>query len=405
MAEIEDFSWRADAHAYKLQFYITMKIKSKFTLYNIIMLITPILLIGVISVCFLIIFILKYPVEELNITRASMIDPFVFSQALGEFFKSNPGAIGYVTLWMSICVVLLVVSTTATTHFMTKSIEKPIKDLAQAAEFIRAGNLNFEVMGSDYDEIDVLCNNFDAMRRELKMAEEREKYMKRERSMLLANISHDLKTPVTSIKGYIEGIRDGIADTPEKMSRYLDTIHAKAEVIDDMVNNLSTFSKLELSRLTFDFENGDINAFLRGFIEDCRLDFEKNGVNLVNNISQEKAVVKLDYEKMSRVFSNIIDNAVKYRNEKNPTLEVTTFMRDNGVYICISDNGIGIEEKELQNVFEGFYRVDSSRSIKGSGLGLGIVKQIVEKHSGKIWLKSDGLGMGTTAVVYLPIVG
>lgn len=380
-----------------------MKIKSKFTLYNIIMLITPILLIGVISVCFLIIFILKFPVEELNITRTSMLDPFVFSQALGEFFKGNPDAIGYVMLWLFLCVVLLVASTTIATHFMTKSVERPINDLAAAADYIRGGNLNFEVMGSDYDEIDRLCTNFDTMRRELKMAQERENYMKKERSMLLANISHDLKTPVTSIKGYVEGIRDGVADTPEKMNKYLDTIYAKAKVIDDMVNNLSTFSKLELSRMTFDFETGDINVFLRGLVEDYRLDMEKNGVELVSNISDETVAVKIDYEKMSRVFSNIIDNAVKYRNENNPMLEVTTFTRDNGVYVCISDNGIGIEEKELKNVFEGFYRVDSSRSIKGSGLGLGIVKQIVEKHGGKIWLKSEGLGKGTTAIVYLPI--
>ena len=380
-----------------------MKIKSKFTLYNIIMLITPILLIGVISVCFLIIFILKFPVEELNITRASMLDPLVFSQALGEFFKGNPDAIGYVVLWLFLCVVLLVVSTTVATHFMTKSVEKPINDLAKAADYIRDGNLNFEVMGSDYDEIDKLCTNFDTMRKELKMAQERESYMKKERSMLLANISHDLKTPVTSIKGYVEGIRDGIADTPEKMNRYLDTIYAKARVIDDMVNNLSMFSKLELSRMTFDFEEGDINVFLRGLVEDYRLDMEKNGVELVSNISDETAIVKIDYEKISRVLSNIIDNAVKYRNENNPMLEISTFTRDNSVYVCISDNGIGIEEKELKNVFEGFYRVDSSRSIKGSGLGLGIVKQIVEKHGGKIWLKSEGLGKGTTAIIYLQI--
>ena len=381
-----------------------MKIKSKFTLYNIIMLITPILLIGVISVCFLIIFILKFPVEELNITRASMLDPFVFSQALGEFFKGNPGAIWYVVLWVFICVSLIVASTTIATSLMTKSVERPINDLAAAADYIRGGNLNFEVMGSDYDEIDRLCTNFDTMRRELKMAQERESYMKKERSMLLANISHDLKTPVTSIKGYVEGIRDGVADTPEKMNRYLDTIYAKAEAIDDMVNNLSMFSKLELSRMTFDFETGDINVFLRGLAEDYRLDIEKNGVELVNKIPQETAIVKIDYEKMSRVFSNIIDNAVKYRSDNKPVLEITTFMRDKGVYVCISDNGIGIEEKELQNVFEGFYRVDSSRSIKGSGLGLGIVKQIVEKHGGKIWLNSEGLGKGTTAIVYLPIV-
>ncbi len=382
-----------------------MKIKNKFALYNFIMLITPIILIGVISVCFLIIFILKYPVEELNITRASMIDPFIFSQALGEFFKNNPGAVCYAILWAVICIVLIVTSTTVTTRLLTRSIEGSITDLSRAAESIRSGNLDFEVMGSDYDEINTLCTSFDAMRKELKYANEREKYMKKERSMLLANISHDLKTPITSIKGYIEGIRDGVASTPEKMNRYLDTVYAKAEAIDDMVNNLSIFSKLELSRLTFNFEQSDFNSFLRNFIEGYKIDFEKNGIRFTDNISDTNAPVKIDYEKLGRVFSNIIDNAVKYGDTSEPSIEISTFISDGGVYACVSDNGIGISPDELKNVFEGFYRVDSSRSIKGSGLGLGIVKQIVEKHGGKIWLKSEGVGKGTTAVVYLPTIG
>lgn len=380
-----------------------MKIKNKFALYNIIMLVAPIVSIGVISVCFLIVFILKYPVNELDITRAALLDPFVFSQALGEFFKSNPGAVCYVILWIVICTILIILSTTITTSLMTRSIEKSIKELSHAAENIRFGNLDFEVMGSDYDEIDNLCASFDAMRRDLKHAAEREKYMKKERSMLLANISHDLKTPITSIKGYIEGIRDGVASTPEKVNRYLDTIYSKAKVIDETVNNLSEFSKLELSRLTFDFQTGDFNEFLRGFIENYKVDFEKNGICLKNDISFDKAMVKLDYEKMGRVFSNIIDNAVKYGDSDAPKLKINTFLSDGGVYAYVSDNGIGIEENELRNVFEGFYRVDNSRSIKGSGLGLGIVKQIVEKHGGKVWLQSEGIGKGTTAVVYLPL--
>ena len=109
-----------------------MKIKSKFAIYNIIMLITPILLIGVISVCFVLIFILKFPVEELNISRPSMFDPYVFSQAVGEFFKSNPSAIFYVVLWLTICVLFVVLSTTVATRLMTKSIEHSINDLAKA---------------------------------------------------------------------------------------------------------------------------------------------------------------------------------------------------------------------------------------------------------------------------------
>lgn len=381
-----------------------MKIRNKFAFYNIIMLITPILLIGVISVCFLIIFIMKFPVEELNISRASLLDPYVFSKALGEFFDGNPEAIVYMLIWSVICIFILIVTISVTAYFMTRSIEKPIKELAKAADSIKNGNLDFEVMGSDYDEVDKLCSSFDGMRCELKRAKEQEKYMQSERSMLLANISHDIKTPVTSIRGYIDGIRDGIADTPEKMNRYLDTISAKAKTIDDMVNNLSMFSKLELSRLTFEFEFGDINEFLRNFIEDYRLDIEEKGIRLEENIGKNCALVKIDYEKISRVFSNIVDNAVKYRNEKNPEISISSVTADGGVYIYVTDNGIGIDSEKINNVFESFYRVDTSRSIKGSGLGLGIAKQIVEKHGGRMWLKSDGVGKGTTAVVYLPLV-
>ena len=380
-----------------------MKIKRKFALYNIIMLITPIVLIGVISICFLVVFIMKYPVNELNITRAALLHPSVFSQALGEFFKRNPSAILYCVIWAFICVTLVVLSTTIVTHFMSKSVEKPISELSRAADHVRNGHLDFEVLGSDYDEINALCGSFDAMRCELKRARAVEENMKHERSMLLANISHDLKTPVTSIKGYVDGIRDGVADTKEKLERYLDTISAKADAIDDMVNNLSVFSRLELSKMVFNFETADINELLRSFIADYKLDIEKHGVTLTEHISDETARVRLDREKMSRVFSNITDNAVKYRSAAAPTLEISSIARDKGVYISFTDNGIGIDESEIKKVFEGFYRADASRSVRGSGLGLGIVKQIVEKHGGKIWLRSGGVGKGTTAEIYLPL--
>lgn len=382
-----------------------MKIRQRFAISNIIMLVTPIILMGVISAAFLVIFVMKYPVEQMYITRAALLNPRVLSRAIGDFFQKNPGAVYYIFIWLAICIAVMVISTTLTTRYLSRSIEKPITELKNAADNIRNGNLDFEVMGSVYDEIDSLCSGFDSMRRELKRAAEKEAYMKTERSMLLTNISHDLKTPVTSIKGYIEGIRDGIADTPEKQKKYLDTVYAKAVIIDDMVNNLSVYSKLELSKLPFEFTTGDINIFLRDLLEDYRLDLEKNGMELEIDIPDVPAVVKIDYEKMGHVFSNLIGNAIKYKSGGSGLLRVSSRIEDGGVYITAADNGIGISPDELNNVFEGFYRVDAARNmnIKGSGLGLGIVKQIAEKHGGKIWLKSEGLGSGTQAILYLPL--
>lgn len=380
-----------------------MKIRNRFTVYNLIMLLTPIFLIGVVSVCFLIAFILKFPVEQLNIPRSALINPFMLTEAINEFFRNNPSAVWYIFIWFLICIALLVISTSVVTRRMAGSIDKPINELAKATDYIRNGNLNFEVMGSSYNEIDTLCNNFDIMRKELLRAREHEKHLREERSMLLANISHDLKTPVTSIKGYVEGIRDGIADTPEKLEHYLGTIYAKAEVIDEMVNNLSMFSRLELSHLAFKFEKTDINVFLRDFFKDLELDFERDNIEFINKISSDVFPVLLDLEKMRRTVSNLTDNAVKYGDKTHPLIEVKTETHEGGVYIYIRDNGAGIAESEIENVFSSFYRVDTSRSVKGSGLGLGIAKQIAEKHGGKLWLKSDGVGQGTTAVIYLPL--
>lgn len=381
-----------------------MKIKRRFTVYNILMLLTPILLIGVISVCFLMEFMMKYPVEDLQINRTALLNPSVFSQALGDFFQKNPAALQTVWIWAGLCVLVLVVCTTVFTALMSRSLTGPIADLTAAAESIRDGNLDFEVLGSQYDEINTLCTEFDNMRRELRRAARQEAAMKTERSMLLANLSHDLKTPVTSIRGYVDGIRDGVADSPDKVRRYLDTISAKAALIDEMVNNLSVFSKLELSKLQFSFETGDLSKFLAEVIDEYRLDLEKNDMELKESYTGTAVPVKLDYEKMGRVFANLIDNAVKYKKPGRGALFVSTYPGDGGIYAQISDNGLGIAQDELNAVFDEFYRADAARTpkIKGSGLGLGIARQIVERHGGKIWLRSDGEQTGTTAVIFLP---
>ena len=383
---------------------ILMKLKQRFTLSNLIILITSIALVGVISVCFLIMFILKYPVEDLYVSRAELLNPMILSRALGEFFQYNPDALRYIIIWILLDIAVLAVITTAVTGALARNVQKPVMDLTNAADNIRNGNLDFRVMESGYDEIDALCRSFDSMRRALKTAEVNEKRMSEERSMLLANLSHDLKTPVTSIKGYIEGIRDGIADTPEKQKKYLDTIYSKAVMIDDMVNNLSVFSKLELSKLKFEFEKGDINAFVNEVFEEYRLDLEKNNMELSVDTENMPITVRIDYEKMRRVFANIISNSIKYKKDGRGKLKVKSHLGDGGVYITVTDDGIGIKKEELKSVFDEFYRVDAARSmnIQGSGLGLGIAKQIVENHGGKIWLKSDGEGLGTTAVIYLP---
>lgn len=383
-----------------------MKIHQKFGFYNVIMLITPIALIGIISVVFLILFIAKFPVEELSLSRTSLLNPVILIQAFGQFFKDHPGSVGYVFLWLLLCILIIATTTTVVTHMMVRSIERPIDTLKESAENIKNGQLQFEVMGSNYDEINNLCESFDEMRRALLLANEREADMKHERSLLIANISHDLKTPITAIKGYIDGIHDGIADTPEKLNKYLDTIRQKANTIENLVSNLSTFSKLELSRLEFSFEKNDLRDLVLDVLDSYRIDIEQLGIQLTTDIVCDPVMVRMDAEKMRRVFTNIIENAIKYRRHADACLDVSVRISGGSAYVSIADNGVGIEQQELTKVFSSFYRTDTSRTsqIEGNGLGLGIAMQIVRRHGGKIWLKSDGVNCGTTAIVCLPLL-
>ena len=264
-----------------------MKISRRFQRYNLILLLTSIGLIGAVSVLFLIIFILKFPVEQLYVTRVELINPFILSRAVSAFFSDNPEAILYLSIYLLVCIVAEAALCTALTHHLSRSLEEPIRELRHDVDRIRGGELKFEVMGNDYEELDDLATGIDEMRRALLTSREREEQLKTERNMLVANVAHDLRTPVTSIKGYVDGILDGIADTPEMRERYLGTIKLKAEMIDELVSNLSLYSMLEVSGIKLEKSRGDLRELILGIIDGTRLDLEQNGITLSYEISPE----------------------------------------------------------------------------------------------------------------------
>lgn len=365
------------------------------------MLITPIFLIGVISVLFVFLFVMKFPVEEFSVTRAQLLNPVTLIRSAGQFISANPGSVIYVFWWAILCISAIAVPTTVITRIMSKSLTEPLDTLTKSVENIKNGRLNFEVMGSDYDELNALCEGFDSMRRALLASRRREEELKEEQKLLIANISHDLKTPVTSIKGYIDGINDGVADTPEKLAKYLSTIRSKADAIESLANNLRAASVTEKAE---ELCTGDIRELLYDILDSYRLDLEACGIKVTTDFAEGELIVRIDGKKMKRVFSNIIENTIKYRRADSQSLIVRAFAQDGSVYIHFTDDGIGIDPAQLASVFDIFYRADTSRTslIQGNGLGLGIAKGIVEAHGGKIWLTSAGEGKGTTAAISLP---
>ena len=282
-------------------------------------------------------------------------------------------------------------------YLVSRSVIKPIFVLKGATEKIKEGNLDFQMPVTSHDEIGQLNQGFEEMRKKLKESIEVQTQYEENRKELISNISHDLKTPITSIIGYVEGIKDGVANTPEKMDKYLTTIHTKAKHMDTLIDELFLFSKLDLNRVPFQFETVELNTFMQELIEEMQMDLSEEGIEVRLQLHASPLYVTADCEKINRVISNLIHNSVKYMDKEEKKITVTVSSDNNKVIVKVMDNGSGIESDTLPYIFERFYRAEQSRnsSTGGSGLGLAIAKQIVEEHGGEIWAESE-LGKGTS---------
>ncbi|MDQ7095356.1 HAMP domain-containing sensor histidine kinase [Desulfosporosinus sp. PR] len=282
----------------------------------------------------------------------------------------------------------------------SRSILKPLHNLQSAAAEISRGNLDQTIIEEGDQEIRALCRDLELMRIKLKDSVHTQLKYEDNRKMLISSISHDLKTPVTSIKGYVEGILDGIANTPAKTERYLKTIALKAHQVDQMIDDLLLYAKLDLNQLPFDFARTDIEEYLKLCLLESEAELERQGikVSLHNELTQKQAVF-LDRERMKRVIMNILDNSCKYMNKEQGQIEILLRDTPTSVIVEVRDNGSGIPKGDLPHIFDRFYRSDAARS-KGSGLGLAIAKQIIAGHHGRIWAVSQG-EEGTSIMISL----
>ncbi|PKM78343.1 MAG: sensor histidine kinase [Firmicutes bacterium HGW-Firmicutes-15] len=293
---------------------------------------------------------------------------------------------------------ILVITNGLLTYIVSRSILKPIEALKNAAGQIKEGNLNFKVKTDSNDEIGQLSRTFEEMRCKLQESIELQMQYEENRKELISNISHDLKTPIAAIKGYTEGIMDGIPDSPEKLEKYIQTIHSKAIDVDKLIDELFLFSKLDLKREPFNFEKVEMISYLQHSTEELLLDLNKKGIQLKFETDHDKPLTVIaDREKLKRVINNIIDNSVKYMDKSPGEISITLQDGSDRVTIGIRDNGQGISQAALSLIFDRFYRADPSRNttIQGSGLGLSIAQRIIEEHGGRIWAESKE-GVGTS---------
>ncbi len=303
-----------------------------------------------------------------------------------------------------ISVVLILVFTAGMlTIWIYQGIINPIRKLKSAAQNIKDGNLDFHMEPSKQDEIGELCQSFEEMRFRLKESAEEKVSGEKENKILIRNISHDLKTPITAIKGYVEGIMDGVADTPEKQDKYIRTIYNKANEMDKLIDELTLYSNIDTNRIPYNFNRINVADYFDDCVDEVGLDLESKNIKLTYiDYADKDVLIIADPEQLRRVIHNIIGNSIKYLDKPQGFISIR--IRDVGDFIQveIEDNGKGIAAKDLPYIFDRFYRTDESRnsSTGGSGIGLSIVKKIIEDHGGKIWANSKE---GTGTIMYFVI--
>lgn len=309
-----------------------------------------------------------------------------------------------ILLDMIISTLLILIFTAAMlTIWIYRGIITPIKNLQTATQNIKEGNLEFTIAGSSKDEIGNLCDDFEQMRRRLKESQEEKIENEAENRVLISNISHDLKTPITSIKGYVEGIMDGVADTPEKMDRYIRTIYNKANEMNTLINELTLYSRIDANRIPYNFKKLRVWDYFNDCIEEIGLDLEAKEIGLTYyNYTDDDVMIIADPEQLTRVIHNIIGNSVKYMDKPKGFINIRIKDVGDFIQVEVEDNGKGIAAKDLPYIFDRFYRTDASRnsSTGGSGIGLSIVKKIIEDHGGKIWATSKEV---TGTIMYFVI--
>jgi signal transduction histidine kinase len=286
-------------------------------------------------------------------------------------------------------------------HRQIKRIMQPINALTDAAKRVEAGDLSTPLNYQGNDEFSTVCAAFDHMQRHLLSEREKNAAYEKARTDLVSGISHDLRTPLTSVKGYIKGLRDGVANTPEKQARYLDIAYRKACNMDQLLQRLFYFSKLETGNLPLFPVSADLGGLVRRFADETREELEASGGQVVLDISPTPHPVRLDEEQMYRVLTNLKENAQRYA-PKPLTLTMTVYSQEDRECLRFADNGPGVPEEQLPHLFEQFWRGDQARgsqSGEGSGLGLYIVKYIVEAHGGTIQAENDS---GLVFTIALP---
>ena len=320
-------------------------------------------------------------------------------------FENERGiqAIFIAVLVMFFIVSIMIITNRFLTKFVIKRIEEPLKMLSDGVGHISGGNLDYQITYAEKDEFKPVCDAFNDMATQLKVSLETVQKNEQNRKELFTSISHDLRSPLTSIKAYVEGLIDGVANTPESQKEYLLTIKQKTDDINNMVSQLFSYSKMDMGSYPIKPEILDIGKEINDFVSASSDDYKVKGLSLEITGITSKIYIYADPLYLRSIFANILDNSAKYKVKESVNATVCCMLENDEITIIFNDDGPGVSKEALPKLFDVFYRADPSRNNpnQGSGLGLAIVSKALERMDGSVSAENIQSG-GLQVVVKIP---
>jgi signal transduction histidine kinase len=304
-----------------------------------------------------------------------------------------PPLLGIGAGMMAVMAGIIFATNLALTRMALKSVTAPLDTLSYGVRQVHDGNLSFRLDYLGKDEFSPICDSFNQMAERLERLERDRASGEESRKELIAGISHDLRTPLTAIKAYLEGLEKGVARGPEQQRKYLGIIKSKSEDLERIIEQLLLFSNLETKAYPVRAKPEGIGEAVLGIARELADEYASKGLIISAEI-EGGLVANADIQLLRNAIVNILENSAKYKNKEEGRALVSVQGENGGILIRISDDGPGVAPEELEKLFNMFHRSDPSRGTRGNGLGLAISAKTIELMGGRISAElADGGGL------------
>jgi len=319
-----------------------------------------------------------------------------------ESSRTPESAVFVALVTIAVFIVFVCVINSLLSHRMTKRIIQPLDILDNGVRHIEKNDFAHRIEYNNVDEFRPVCDAFNNMAAQLEASTRQRLKDEANRRELLAGISHDLRTPLTAINGYLDGLESGVASTPEMREKYFATIKNNTMNMKHIIEQLFLFSKLDMDEFPFSSRRVDLTCAVSDMIEELTDEYARRGLVVTMGDNAKSVFVNVDVAQLRRVIINVLENSVKYKKKETGRLEISISGGSDFTQLTLADDGPGVEPGELPNLFNAFYRADPSRHTKGSGLGLAISAKIIERSGGTIHAENS-IASGLAIVIKLPI--